>query len=100
VDVLRFFALLAGRDVEFDALTLVEGLVAVAFDIGKMHEDVIALFARNESKPFVGIEELHGALRHKYSILRAADQRLRPTRSIDSSHALRTATVQTAQADN
>ncbi len=45
-DVLRFFALAAGSDVELDALTLVEGLVAASLDVGEVDEDVITLLAR------------------------------------------------------
>jgi hypothetical protein len=44
-DVLRLFALPAGSDVELDTLPLIEGLVALALDVGEMDEDVVALFA-------------------------------------------------------
>ena len=57
-DVLRFLALLAGSHVELDALALVEALVAVALDVGEVNEDVIALLARDESKPFSELKNL------------------------------------------
>jgi hypothetical protein len=44
-DVLRLFALPAGSDVELDTLPFIEGLVALALDVGEMDEDVVALFA-------------------------------------------------------
>ena len=42
-NVLRFLALSSGSDVEFDALTLVEALVALADDVGEVDEHVVAL---------------------------------------------------------
>ena len=63
-DVLRFLALPTRCDVELDALTFVEALVAVALDVGEVHENVVALFARDESETLRGIEELHGSDGH------------------------------------
>jgi len=42
-DVLGLFALLAGGDVELDALALVEALVAIALDVGEVDEDIVPL---------------------------------------------------------
>ena len=42
-DVLGFLALTARSDVELDALTLVEGLVAITLDVGEVNEDIVAL---------------------------------------------------------
>jgi hypothetical protein len=44
-DVLRFVALLAGGDVELDALAFVERFVAVAADVRVVDEDVVARLA-------------------------------------------------------
>src|ERR1039458_1360674 len=79
-DVLGFLALLAGCHIEFDLLALVEGLVAVALDVGEMNEDVVTLLARDESESLFCVEELHCSLCHKYSFLRSAGQPVRPAR--------------------
>ena len=42
-NVLGFLALPAGGDVELDALTLVEALVALADDVGEVDEHIVAL---------------------------------------------------------
>jgi hypothetical protein len=63
-DVLRLFALPAGSDVELDTLPLIEGLVALALDVGEMDEDVVALLARDEAEALLSIEELHGSCGH------------------------------------
>jgi len=41
-NVLGLFALPAGGDVELDALTLVEALVALALDVGEVDEHIVA----------------------------------------------------------
>src|ERR1700753_155492 len=79
-DVLCFLALSTRSDVELDALTFVEALVALALDVGEVHENVVALFARDESETLFGIEELDCALCHEYSFLSTADQPIRPAR--------------------
>jgi hypothetical protein len=43
-------------------LTLFEGLVAVALDVGVMNEDVLVSLARDEAVTLLGVEELDGAL--------------------------------------
>jgi len=73
-NVLRFFALLAGSHVELDMLTLFEALIAIALDVGEMHEDVITLLTRDEAESLFCIEELHCSLCHKYSILKMTKQ--------------------------
>jgi hypothetical protein len=73
-DVLGFLALLAGRGVELNALTLFEALVAVALDVGEMDKHVITLLARDETESLFCIEKLHCTLCHEYSILKATDQ--------------------------
>jgi hypothetical protein len=40
--VLRFLALAAGSDVELDGLAFLQAPIAVALDVGVMHEDVLA----------------------------------------------------------
>ena len=64
-DVLGLFALLAGRRVELDSLTLFEGLVALALDVGKVDEHVVTLLTRDESESLFRIEKLHCALCHE-----------------------------------
>lgn len=59
-NVLRFLALLAGRNVELDLLALVERLVAIALDCGEVDEHVVRTFARDEAETLFGVEELHG----------------------------------------
>jgi hypothetical protein len=73
-DVLGFFALLAGRGVELDSLTLFEVPVAFALNVGEVYENVIALLTRDETKSLVSVEKLHCALCHEYSILCTTDQ--------------------------
>jgi hypothetical protein len=58
---LCFFTLAARGDIEFDVLTLVEGLVALALDVGEVDEHVVAVFTRDEAVALLGVEELHGA---------------------------------------
>ena len=82
-NVLRFLTLLAGSDIEFDALTLVQRLEAAALDVREMDEHVVALLTGDEPVTLFGVEELHGALCHKYSFLSAADQRVRSARKVN-----------------
>ena len=60
-DVLRFLTLAAGSNVELDALTLVERLVARSLDAGEVDEHVVALLTGDEAETLFGVEELHGA---------------------------------------
>ena len=60
-DVLRFLALSAGSDVELDALTLVERLVALALDVREVDEHIVALLPGDEAEALLCVEELHGA---------------------------------------
>src|SRR5207253_8464860 len=64
-DVLRFLTLLAGGHIELDALTLIQGLIAVALNIREMDEHIIALLAGDKAVTLVGVEELDGALCHE-----------------------------------
>src|SRR5262245_40843784 len=57
-DVLRFLALAAGRDVELDALALVEAAVPVTLDRRVVHEDVVAPFDGDEAVALLGVEPL------------------------------------------
>src|SRR5947209_15178998 len=59
-DVLRLFALAPRRNVELNALPLVQRLVARALDVGVMHEDVVAFVTSDETKALFGVEELNG----------------------------------------
>ena len=59
-NVLRFLALPAGSDVELDALTLVEALVALTDDVGEVDEHIVALLTRDEAEALLCVEELHG----------------------------------------
>jgi hypothetical protein len=59
-NVLSFLTLAAGRDVELDALALVERLVAAALDVGEVDEHVVAMLSRNEAEALLGVEELYG----------------------------------------
>src|SRR4029450_90936 len=58
-DVLRLFSLAAGCDFELDALTLLQRPETRALNVRIVHEDVIALLARNETKALLRVEELH-----------------------------------------
>ena len=68
-NVLGFFALLATADVELDALTLLEGLEALALDGREVHEHIIALFPGDEAIALLLIEKLHSALCHRIHVL-------------------------------
>src|SRR6266404_1403041 len=62
-DVLRLRPLLALRDVELHALTLVEGLVALRLDRRVVDEDVSAAVGRrDEAEALLAVEPLHGPL--------------------------------------
>ena len=68
-NVLRFLALAAHADVEFDALTLVQRLVTIALDAGEVDEDVITLLARDEAVALLAIDEPDSSLCHTDSFL-------------------------------
>jgi hypothetical protein len=68
-DVLSFLALSARRDVELDALTVLERLVALALDLREVDEDVFTLIAGDEAVTLLGIEELHGTCGHTKSFV-------------------------------
>ncbi len=76
-NVQRFLALLTGRYVKLDALTLVEALITVTLDIREMYEHVITLLARDESESLLCIKKLNCTVSHSYSILRTADRPIR-----------------------
>ena len=82
-NVLRFLTFLAGSDIEFDPLTLIQRLEPAALDVREMDKHVIALLTGYEAIALVSVEELHGALCHKYSFLSAADQLLRSARKVN-----------------
>jgi len=48
--VLGFLTRAAGSNVELDALALVEGLVAVALEVGEVDEHIVALLTGNEAE--------------------------------------------------
>ena len=48
---------------------IVQALEALGLNGGEVHEDVIALLARNEAEALFRVEKLHYALGHDYSIL-------------------------------
>src|SRR3954452_9319612 len=49
---------------ELHRLTLFERAVAIAFDVGEVHEHVGTALSRNEAIALLGVEELHGAGSH------------------------------------
>jgi hypothetical protein len=63
--VLRLFTFFAGRGVELNTLTLFEAFVPITLDTGKVHEDIIALLARNKTESFFCIKKFDCALRHE-----------------------------------
>src|ERR1700760_99784 len=63
-DVLRFFTLAARRDIELDALTLIQGLVTVSLDVGEVDEDILALLPTDEAETLLGIEKLDCSCNH------------------------------------
>src|SRR5947208_14587630 len=60
-DVLRFLALLAGRDVELDALSLVESSVSVTLDGREVHEDIVPPLDGDEPVALLCVEPLDRA---------------------------------------
>jgi hypothetical protein len=66
-DVLGFFALSAGCDIEFDDLPLIEGLVTVTRDVGVVDEHIVALLTRNEAEALFAVEEFHCSL-HSFAL--------------------------------
>jgi len=69
-NVLCFFSLAAGSDVELDVLTLAERLVSVSLDIRIMDEYVIALLTRDEAEALLGIEKLYSSSSQRSLTLR------------------------------
>jgi hypothetical protein len=61
-DVLGFFALPTRRNVELDGLAFIEGLVALADDVGVVDEYIVRPVARNEAEALLTVEELYGSL--------------------------------------
>src|SRR5690606_21129369 len=68
-DVLRLRAFGSLRDVELDALLLVEALVALALDCGVEDEHVVTHAALDEAEAPLGVEPLHGTFSHADSLL-------------------------------
>ncbi len=66
---MRFFALSTGRDVELDALPLLERAVAPPLDVRVVDEDVVTLLARDKSVALLGVEELDGSSCQRGSLL-------------------------------
>src|SRR5581483_2325510 len=63
-DLLRLRALLALRDLELHALTVLKGLVPVHLDRGEVDEHVLPPVDRDEAVALLAVEPLHGALCH------------------------------------
>src|ERR1700742_2153503 len=63
-DLLRLWALLTLRDLELDALTVFQRLVAVHLDRGEVDEDVLPPVDRDEAIALLAVEPLDGALCH------------------------------------
>jgi hypothetical protein len=61
-DVAGFLALSARTDLELYGLTLLQGLVALAGDVGVVDEDIFAAGAWDEAEALLTVEELHCAL--------------------------------------
>lgn len=57
-------AVLTGGDVKLDDLALVEGLEAVHLNLGVVHEQIVAVLARDETVALVRIEPLNSTLSH------------------------------------
>src|SRR3954469_16058001 len=74
-DVLRLFTLATGSGVELDALAIFEGLVPIGLDCREVHEHVFTRVTRDEAETLFGVEELYGALLHRFLVsLSAIDQ--------------------------
>jgi hypothetical protein len=69
-DVLRLLALAAGRDVELDALPLLQRLVTRALDARVVDKDIVAALAGNEAEALFTVEELHGTCDQRFLISR------------------------------
>src|SRR5436190_1474484 len=54
----RLLALVAGRELEFDDLALLQAAVAVALDLGEVHEHVALAAALDEAEALAGVEPL------------------------------------------
>jgi hypothetical protein len=55
-------ALGAADNFEFDRLAVVQGLVAISLDRGKMHEYIFPRLALDETKALAGVKPLHCSL--------------------------------------
>ena len=64
-------AVLTGRNVELDALALVEGLVAVHLNLREVDKQVVPILAGNEAVALLGVEPLNGTLCHDVPFFRA-----------------------------
>ena len=63
-DRLRLGTLLALRDLELDALSVLERLVAVGYDRREVNENVLAAVYRDEAVALLGVEPFDAALCH------------------------------------
>ena len=61
-DVLGFLALSAWCDVEFDNLTLVEGLVSITGDVRVVDKHIVTRLTRDEAEALFAVEEFYCAL--------------------------------------
>src|SRR6185369_8333514 len=61
-DLLSLRALLALRDLELDALSVFQRLVAVHLDRGEVDENVLSAVDRDEAIALLAVEPLDGAL--------------------------------------
>jgi len=59
--VLGFLTFAARNDVEFDALALLEGLIAGSLDAGVVDEHVVTLLTRDKAIALLGVEKLYGS---------------------------------------
>src|SRR6185369_3816353 len=76
-DALSLRALLTGRDLELDPLTVAERLVAIHGDGREVHEHVLATVYGDEAVTFFTVEPLHRAFNHRCIptlVLRASGQ--------------------------
>ena len=74
-DVLRFLTFATGSGVELDALAILEGLVPIGLDRREVNEHVFTRITRDEAETLFGVEELYGALLHRFLVsLFAIDQ--------------------------
>ncbi len=61
-DVLRLKAFGTLLDFELDLLSLIQRLITIALNGGKMDEHILARLALNEAKTFRSVEPLHDTL--------------------------------------